>query len=320
MTVLETTYLSPAKGRLGRALALAALLGLLAAPWLLGSYETSMLAKMMIYAIFAVSLNLLVGYTGIASLGHAAYFGAGGYAVALMIKAGFSNFYFLLLSAIAVSLVVAAFFAVLVLRAKGPYQLMITLALSQVLWGLAYSLRSISGGDDGIPGIPLPSLFPDIEPALAFYFVILLVFCGVVAASWAFANSPFGRSLVGIRENSLRMRILGYNVWLHKFLASIIAGSLAGLAGALLAWHNGFVGPGYLSVQASALVLIMVIVGGAGTVVGPLVGAFLLIGLESIVSTITDRWLLILGVIYILTSLFAPNGIAPIFATLRRSR
>ncbi|WP_338311027.1 branched-chain amino acid ABC transporter permease [Bradyrhizobium sp. TM239] len=290
------------------------------APLVLGSYPSAMLAKMMIYGIFAIGLNLLVGYTGIASLGHAAFFGTGGYVIAILSRAGVDGFFLPLAVAIAASTVLAMAFACLTLRSTGPYQLMITLALSQVLWGAAYSWRAVSGGDDGIPGIRLPFSIFGSNAAIFFYGIVLSVFAMVLIASRLLVYSPFGRSMIGIRENGSRMRALGFNVWLHKFIACAISGALAGLAGALLAWQNGFVGPGYLSVTTSALVLIMVIFGGAGTVAGPVIGAFILIGLENVVSAITDRWVLVLGLIYILTSLFAPQGLVGLFRAMRGNR
>jgi branched-chain amino acid transport system permease protein len=275
----------------------------------LGSYELSVIAKMMIYSIFAISLNLLVGYTGIASLGHAAFFGVGGYAIALLSNAGVGGFLLPLAAAIASSLLVGMMFGALTLRAHGAYQLMITLALAQVLWGAAYGWRRVTGGDDGIPGIAMPVSIPGIDGSVLFFWIILILFAGVAVVSNLFPYSPFGRSLVGIRENPNRMMALGYNVWLNKFIVFMISAVIAGLAGALLAWHNGFVGPSYLSVTCSALVLIMVIVGGSGTVVGPILGAFLIVGFESVIGNLTERWVLVLGLIYILTSLFAPHGI-----------
>lgn len=296
----------PARARLS----FLALLALAAAsPFFLGSYEVSVIEKMMIYSIFAISLNLLVGYTGIVSLGHAAFFGAGGYAVALLSNAGVGGFLAPLAAAVGASLVLAAAFGALTLRAHGAYQLMITLALAQVLWGAAYGWRGVTGGDDGIPGIALPFSPSGIDASLLFFAVCLVLFAAVVAASSFFVHSPFGRSLVGIRENTDRMMALGFDVWLHKFIVFVISGALAGLAGALMAWHNGFVGPTYLGVTSSALVLIMVIVGGSGTVAGPVLGAVLIVGLESVIGNMTERWVLVLGLIYIATSLLAPQGI-----------
>jgi branched-chain amino acid transport system permease protein len=286
-----------------------------ASPLFLGSYELSVIAKMMIYSIFAISLNLLMGYTGIASLGHAAFFGVGGYAVALLSNAGVGGFLLPLAAAVISSLLVAVIFGALTLRAHGAYQFMITLALAQVLWGAAYGWRNVTGGDDGIPGIVLPFSIPGIDGSIFFFWVILILFTGIAAASSLFPYSPFGRSLVGIRENANRMMALGYNVWLNKFIVFMISAVIAGLAGALLAWHDGFVGPSYLSVTCSALVLIMVIVGGSGTVVGPVLGAFLIVGLESVIGNLTERWVLVLGLIYILTSLFAPHGIVGLMRT-----
>lgn len=298
-----------------------ALLALVAAsPFFLGSYEVSVIEKMLIYSIFAISLNLLVGYTGIVSLGHAAFFGTGGYAVALLSNAGVGGFLLPFAVAIGASLVLAVVFGVLTLRAHGAYQLMISLALAQVLWGAAYGWRRVTGGDDGIPGIALPFPSSGIDASLVFFAVCLVLFAAVVAASSFFVHSPFGRSLVGIRENADRMMALGFNVWLHKFIAFAISGALAGLAGALMAWHNGFVGPTYLGVTSSALVLIMVIVGGSGTVAGPVLGAVLIVGLESVVGNMTERWVLVLGLIYIATSLFAPQGIVGFIRARPRGR
>lgn len=289
-------------------------LALALAPYALGSYGSALVDRMMIYAIFAISLNLLVGFTGIASLGHAAFFGAGGYTIALLTKAGVDSFLLLLIAAILASVVLAASFAVLILRASGPYQLMITLALAQVLWGLAYSWRAVTGGDDGIPGVGLPTSIAAEGGFAGLHAIIVGFFALTFAANWFFARSPFGKSLIGIRENGKRMRVLGFNIWLHKFIACILSGGIAGSAGALLAWDSGFISPSSLNVSTSALVLIMVIFGGAGTAIGPVVGAFVLIGLESVVSALTDRWILVLGVVYILTSLFAPQGIVPLLA------
>lgn len=286
-----------------------------ASPFLLGSYELSVIAKMMIYSIFAISLNLLVGYTGIASLGHAAFFGMGGYAVALLSNAGVGGFLLPLAVAMISSLLIAVIFGILTLRAHGAYQFMITLALAQVLWGAAYGWRGVTGGDDGIPSIALPFSISGIDGPVFFFWIILIVFAVVAVASGLFPYSPFGRSLVGIRENANRMMALGYNVWLNKFIVFMISAVLAGLAGALLAWHDGFVGPSYLSVTCSALVLIMVIVGGSGTVAGPILGAFLIVGFESVIGNLTERWVLVLGLIYILTSLFAPHGIVGLIRT-----
>src|SRR2546425_1108215 len=190
------------------------------------------------------------------------------------------------------------------------YQLMITLALAQVLWGIAFGWRSLTGGDDGLPGITRPAIGPwRLGDGISFYYFILVVFSLAVALMWLVVRSPFGRALVGIRESARRMEVLGYNVWLHKYVAFVLAGTLAGLSGALFVYYNGFVSPAYLSIVFSAMALIMVILGGAGTLLGPAVGSAAIVFLENAISAYTERWLLILGLIYVVVTLFAPAGL-----------
>ncbi len=301
-------------------LPLLVLLALLVVPVFAGSYVQGVVVKMMAFALFAVSLNIILGYGGMASLGHAAFFGVGAYVVAKMSTSGIDSLWLQLFAAVFLSTLTAAVFGMLTLRAKGAYLLMITLALAQVLWGVAYSWKSFTGADDGIPGIPRPQalLMWDLTTSGGYYYFVLAVFALVIFLTGLFVASPFGRALLGVRENERRMLVLGYPVWAYKYLACVVSGGLAGLAGALMAWQNGFVGPSYLSVAYSAMVLIMVILGGAGTLYGPVLGAFIIIGLENYISGITDRWVLILGLIYVLVTLFAPNGVVGWFVSRKQ--
>lgn len=286
------------------------------------TYYQGVASKMMIFALFAVSLNLILGYAGLASLGHAAYFGIGAYCSAKLSQAGVSNLWLQLVPAGLAAVLLAALFGALMLRTKGSYLLMITLALAQVVWGVAYSWRAFTGADDGLPGLARPDggLPWGLGTSAGFYYFVFAVFALVVIFKQVLVSSPFGRALVGIRENERRMLVLGYNVWLYKFIACLLAGFLAGIAGVLLSWQNGFVGPSYLSITYSATALIMVILGGAGTVLGPVLGAFLIVGLENMVSTWTERWVMVLGAIYVLATLFAPEGLVGLWARLRRGR
>lgn len=302
------------------ALPLGVLLVLLLLPVFTGSYVQGVVVKMMAFALFAVSLNIILGYGGMASLGHAAFFGVGAYVVAKMSTSGFEGLWLPLLLAVVLSTFTAAVFGLLTLRARGAYLLMITLALAQVLWGIAYSWKAFTGADDGIPGVGRPEsvLLWDLSGSTGYYYFVLMIFAVVMFLTGLFVASAFGRALLGIRENERRMLVLGYPVWAYKYLACVVSGGLAGLAGALMAWQNGFVGPSYLSVAYSAMVLIMVILGGAGTLYGPVLGAFIIIGLENYISGITDRWVLILGLIYVLVTLFAPNGVVGLFALRKK--
>ncbi|HYY16119.1 MAG TPA: branched-chain amino acid ABC transporter permease, partial [Gammaproteobacteria bacterium] len=196
-------------------------------------------------------------------------------------------------------------------RATGVYFLMITLALGMVVWGLAHRWVSLTQGDNGIPGIPRPDLgLPwSLARAMPFYYFVL---AGFLLAFWilrVIVCSPFGQSLVGIRESESRMRTLGYHVWLHKYVGFVIAGALGGFCGVLWAYYNGFVSPGDVELATSVEVLLMVALGGRGTLVGPAVGAGVIVLLKNFVSVYTQRWLLILGVVYVLTIIYAPEGI-----------
>jgi branched-chain amino acid transport system permease protein len=274
---------------------------------------------MLIFAIFAMSLNLPLGYAGLPSLGHAAYFGVGAYAVGLMALRVWDNFWVDMALGLAAATVTAALFGLLALRAEGSYLLMITLALAQVLWGIAFGWRWLTGGDDGLPGVPRPAagLPWSLAGGLRFYYLVLVCFVGSVLVLGLVARSPFGRALVGIRESARRMEVLGYNTWLYKYVAFVLAGLFAGLAGNLFVYYNGFVSPAYLSIVFSASALIMVILGGAGTLLGPALGSAVIVYLENTVSAYTQRWLLVLGVVYVAVTLFAPEGIVG-FARRRR--
>jgi branched-chain amino acid transport system permease protein len=283
-------------------------------PLALSSYQLGLVTKTLIFAVFAMSLNLVLGYTGLPSLGHAAYFGVAAYTVGLLSLRLSDNFWLDIAAGLAAAAVTAALFGLLALRAEGAYLLMITLALAQVLWGIAFGWRALTGGDDGLPGIGRPSagLPWSFADGTRFYYLVVVVF-GLV-------RSPFGRALVGIRESARRMEVLGYNVWLYKYVAFVLAGVLAGLAGALFVYYNGFVSPAYLSLVFSAMALIMVILGGAGTLLGPAVGSAVIVFLENAVSAWTQRWLLVLGVIYVAVTLFAPAGLVGVVRGRRAAR
>ena len=300
-----------------------AAVGLLVVPVVLSSYQLGLLTKMIIFGIFAMSLDFLLGYGGLPSLGHAAYFGMGAYTVSLLSLKVTPSFWIDFPAGLLAAGVISALFGLLALRTQASYFLMITLALAQVLWGVAFGWRSLTGGDDGLPGVPRPDLgLPwSLGSGLPFYYFVLVFFALASAVMAMLIRSPFGRALVGIRESETRMEVLGYNVWLYKYVAFVLAGILAGLAGNLFAYYNGFVSPSYLSVLFSASALLMVILGGVGTLIGPVLGAAVILYLENVISAYTERWLLILGVIYVVVTLFAPQGLVGLVrARLERRR
>jgi branched-chain amino acid transport system permease protein len=297
----------------GAAVALALL------PLAVSSYQLGLVTKVLIFAIFAMSLDLVLGYAGLPSLGHAAYFGVGAYTVGLLALRVTPNFWLGFGAGLAAAAGTAALFGLLALRTRGSYFLMITLALAQVVWGIAFGWRGFTGGDDGLPGVPRPAagLPWSFADGGRFYYLVLVVFALAAAALALVVRSPFGRALVGIRESERRMAMLGYHTWRYKYVAFVLAGLFAGVAGNLFVYYNGFVSPAYLSVVLSATVLIMVILGGAGTLVGPVVGSAAIVLLENVVSAHTQRWLLVLGSIYVAVTLFAPAGLVGLLRARR---
>jgi branched-chain amino acid transport system permease protein len=305
-------------------LALVATLVLLGLPYALSTYHLGLVVQMLIFALLAMSLDLLVGYTGMPSLGHAAYFGISAYTTGLLALRLGLNVWLALPAGVILAALTAMLFGLLALRTRGSYFLMITLALSQVAWGIAFGWRSLTGGDDGLPDVPRPALGLHLPWSLAnstpfYYFTLLLVVLATLVLAGIVA-SPFGYALRGIRESETRMLALGYNVWRFKFAAFVLAAAFAGLAGSLYAYYNRFVSPDYLHVARSAEVLLMVILGGAGTLIGPTVGAVLIVMLENVISAYTERWLLLLGIIYVAVSLFAPNGLIGLLRDFRPRR
>lgn len=285
----------------------------LVAPALNLDFYISFVRRVLIFALAATSLNFILGYGGMVALGHAAFFGAGAYVVAMLSVQGVSQ----ALIAWPVSMVVAGALALVIglisLRTRGVYFIMITLAFAQMVFYLFISLRQY-GGEDGI-NLKGPSLLPGLNLAddRTFYYVVLVV---VLACLWwlnRLINARFGQALQGIRENESRMEALGYPVFRIKLLAFVIAGVMAGLAGALLASHNQFVSPSLMHWTASANLIIMVIVGGIGLRYGGLVGAAVMLWLEEVLRLYTDYWHLPLGVLLLAIVLFAPRGLAGMF-------
>ena len=288
------------------------LLILIVSPPFLSSFLLSLLTQALIYGVLAMSLDLLVGYLGLPSLGHAAYLGLGAYSVGVLTTRYGANSWIALSVGLLLAMAVAAVFGLVALRATGVYFLMITLALGMVIWGLAHRWVSMTQGDNGISGVPRPDLgLPwSFTKAIPFYYLSFVGFLLALWVLWVIVHSPFGQSLVGIRESESRMRTLGYNVWLHKYIGFIIAGTVGGFSGVLWAYYNGFVSPANMELATSVEALLMVALGGRATLLGPAVGAAAIVFLKNLVSVYTHRWVLILGAVYIGTIVYAPEGIA----------
>jgi branched-chain amino acid transport system permease protein len=291
-------------------LVLAVVLLIAIAP-LVTSYWVGLLTQMMIFAVLAMSLDILLGYTGLPSLGHAGIFGVAAYTVAVLATTYRFSFWPSFLGGIAVGALVSAAFGLLVSHVRQVYFLMITLALGMVLWGVSYRWIPVTGGDNGISGIPRLEAHAGLPVAgpVAFYYIALLVLIACASLMARFVSSPFGFTLRGIRENESRMRSLGFNTWLHCYLSYVISGTFASVAGVMWAYYNGFVSPTYLDLTASSELFLMVTLGGPGTLVGPVIGAGAIVLLKNVISAYTQRWLLILGAIYIVTIAAAPQGL-----------
>jgi branched-chain amino acid transport system permease protein len=298
---------------LQRAALAVALVLLLTLPfWLLHHrYYVNISTQILFWATFALALNVLVGYGGLVSLGHAGLLGMAGYTVGLILDAGFGHA-FAISAAIVVTLATSAVFAVLALRATGIGFLMITLALGQILWGIAYRWASLTGGDNGVNIRSRPEpLGLSLANAESFYYLTLVVFLIAVASMALFVRSPFGASVRGTRDQARRMTALGYHVWMIRFLAFLVSGFWSAVAGILYAYYHQFIAPPVASLQSSAEVLLMVISGGTATLLGPIAGAAIVVIMKNVVSAFIERWNLVLGLIFILIISFMPEGLVP---------
>jgi branched-chain amino acid transport system permease protein len=275
-------------------------------------------SRILIFALVASSLNLLVGFGGMVSFGHAAFFGTGAYVVAILMHHDVVSAWVTWPAAVGVAGLAALLVGAISLRTRGVYFIMITLAFAQMLYFVFVSLRTY-GGDDGLAlesrsqiGFGL-----DLKPDVTFYYVVLSVVAIAFYGIARLINARFGRVLQGIRENETRMEAVGYPVYRYKLIAFVIAGAIAGLGGALLANQNGLASPSMLHWSQSGMLLIMVILGGVGFLYGGVIGAAVLLLIEEILSGYTMHWQLGVGLVLLAVVLFAPNGLA---ALLRRSR
>jgi branched-chain amino acid transport system permease protein len=289
-----------------------AVLALIALPYAIREiYYVNIASQILLYAVFALGLNVLVGYAGLVSLGHAGLFGVACYAAAFVLAAGFGHAT-AIFAALAVGLLCTAGFAAVALRATGISFIMITLALGEIIWGLAYRWISVTNGDNGISVVSRPAPFGlSLDSPRAFYDATLIVFLLAVLATAIFVRSPFGAALAGARDQPRRMTALGFHVWMIRFWAFMFSGLLTCVAGILFVYYNQFISPQTLALTASAEALLMVISGGAGTLLGPIVGAALVVIVKNVVSAYITRWNFMLGAIFVAIVIFMPEGLVP---------
>ena len=281
-------------------------------PWIAGEFLVNLASQIFIFAVFAASINLLLGYGGLPSLGHAAYLGIAAYTSALLaLKLGLAH-WIAAPAALLVTTVMAGFFGLIALRATGLGFLMLTLALSQVLWGTAYRWVGLTDGDNGLRGLTRPAPFGiDLEGATAFYYFALIVTAIAVAFMARFVASPFGAALRGTRDQPRRMSALGHDVWLIRWVTFVYAGFWGAVSGLLFVYYHKYIHPISLSLTNSAEGLLAVIAGGSGTLGGPLVGATIVMLLKNYVSAYVERWNMLLGIVFVLIVVFVPEGVVP---------
>jgi branched-chain amino acid transport system permease protein len=278
-------------------------------------FYIDLVRRIMIFAIAAISLNLILGYGGLVSFGHAAYLGVGGYAVAIFSFYGVNNGLLQWGVAIGASALVALAIGAVSIRTSGVYFIMITLAFTQMLYYLGISIEEY-GGDDGIR-LKARSQFPllDLGDGLQFYYVVLALMLASVYLVHRIVNSRFGMVLRATKSNEARSRAIGFSPYLYRLSAFVIAGAMGGLAGALLANHTNYLTPDYMHWTRSGEIMFMTILGGMGTSAGPVLGAFALLLLEDLLSGWTEHWQLYLGPLLVLSVLFFRRGLAGLFAS-----
>lgn len=275
-------------------------------PVLFPGYHTSLATLTLIYALLAMSVDILAGFAGRTPLCHGAIFGTATYVVMYYVTvAGGSPWVGVALGIVA-AVVVSLIFALLAVRTTGVYFLLLTLALGMIVWGVCQRWTSVTGGENGLRGNVRPDWLAD---PVRFYYFVLLVGLTASFVMWRFVRSPFGLTLRGIRESESRMRSLGYNSTYHLVLGFLFSGLMAGISGVLYAFFNSFVGPSTVALAQSVKGLLMAIIGGVGTLFGGVVGAAIIIILENVVSSFTERWSMVLGLLFVLTMIFAPEGI-----------
>jgi branched-chain amino acid transport system permease protein len=307
------------------------LLLLLVFPWVASEYVSMMLAYGLVYAIAGLGFNLLLGYTGLLSFGHSAYFGVGAYTVALMVKyLGVSSMELFLLGAVLASVVVTGLFGFVCVRYTRIFFGILTLALSQVLWSLAFKFFWVTGGTDGLR-VPTPTLLGLVSgkgDKIAFlshhyYYYVLGIFLVCAAVMWVIVNSPFGMALQAIRDNETRAEFVGVQIWRYRWVAFLVSGVFTGLAGALWVPLNGLTTPDIMHWTFSGEIVFMTVLGGFRTFVGPILGAVVFNFLKTYAVGYTVYWQMLLGVVLVVLVISLPTGIAGtaarLWARLRRT-
>ena len=296
------------------AVVLAVLLLALALPYLISSYYVAIATQVLFFGLLAMSIDLLGGYLGLMPLGHAGIMGVAAYVMGYLVSKAHWNWSLAALVGLMVTLAVSLVFGLLAVRTTGIFFVMITMAEGMLVWGLAYRWSSVTNAENGIRGVARPE-FATLY--WQYYYLVLGVFAACAILLTLVVRSPFGLVLKGIRDSESRMRTLGYNVTLHKLLAFLMSAFFAGVAGLLYAWYNQFISPSAINITASTEGILMVVLGGPGTLLGPVIGAGVIVLVKNILSVYVTRWPTIMGLLFIVVVLFAQDGI---LGAIRRGR
>ena len=284
------------------------------------TYLLTLLCYIMIYSMLALSIDLLCGFMGLGSLGHAGFFGAAAYCCGYLNSKLQWGLLPCVLATLAFVILLAMLFGLLTSRTWGVTFMMVNLALSQIIWGVAVKWTDVTGGDNGMVGITRPTLFGiDLNNNVVFYYFLFAVFALMFFLVYRLVNSPFGMGIQGVRQSPKRMKALGVDVLKYKFITFVISGTLAGVAGMMFCLFNCFVSPPNINTQASSKAFLMSLVGGKGTLGGSIIGAGIVVILENFISAYTARWQMALGVLYVLTVTLSPNGVIGIFRKIRET-
>jgi branched-chain amino acid transport system permease protein len=286
----------------------------------IGGY-TELATRIVVMGLAAMSLNFLLGFTGVLSFGHAAYFGLGAYGTAMAIKYwGVGSIPAIVLGVI-VATIAAMIIGALIIKLRGVYFAMVTIAFGQVFYFIAFRWNAVTGGDDGLTGwrrLPINFGFAELDIVQndrAFYYFALAIFAVCVAAMAVLLNSPFGRSLIAIRENERRARFLGVPIEFHVWLSFVISCLFVSAAGGLYALLNNFIDPRALRVDLSGNLVIMAVLGGMRSFWGPLIGAAIFVALQDYVSSQTQNWMSVIGLVFVLVVRFFPRGVLGMLRT-----
>ncbi len=292
----------------------------LLAPQALGVFSTSLLTQIAIFGLFALGVDLLIGHSGLVPMGHAAFFAMAAYTTAILEVWHGAPFLPAAAAGVAGAVLLAAFFGVAV-RTRGVYFILVTLAMGHVVWGVLMRWTTVSGGENGIGNIPPPAIGPlRFESLSAYYYLALVVVVLCTLAYRLVVHSPFGLALRGIRESESRMRALGYRTRAHTFAAFVLSGLMAGIAGVLYVHWNRFVSPATANFIISAEVVLMVCIGGSRTILGAFIGSAIILAIRSVLSGYTKQWMIVMGTIFIVTVLWAPDGVVGLGRRLRWGR